>query len=175
MQKSQLRQLDLIFSSILIVFSAAVIIAALRMPWGSTTNTVRGGGWYLSPGLLPLLLASLIILFSANVLYHALRDGGHIGLWRAACRWVKNIRSNTRLYRVLAVIAVLSLYIVLMLGRINYYVASTMYLFIFISLFHRPQGVTKVRYMITLTAISVLVPLVTGYIFSEFLNVPLPG
>jgi hypothetical protein len=172
--KQKLRKADFLFSLVLIAFGIVVIVAAAGMPWTSTQKGVSSS-WYLSPGLFPALLGLLLIVFSLNVLRNAIVEGGHRDLARFIADAIGAAPRSRRLHRVLLVILIIGAYVFGLLKNVNYFVASSAYLFVFMLLFHtRREGVSTTRNALVLLAVAVGVPLVIGYIFSTYLNVPLP-
>lgn len=173
MEKPKLRQTDFLFSLVLIAFGIAILVSASRMPWTNQQSGISSA-WYLSPGLFPALLGILLIVFSLDILMHAISAGGHRKIGAFVGSSISAVGNNRRLHKVLLIILVIGVYISL-IGHVNYYVASAVYLFMFMLLFHHPASRSRVKNVLTLLAVAVLVPLVTGYLFSHYLNVPLPG
>lgn len=174
MDKQKLRKADFLFSLALIAFGIVVIVAAADMPWTTAQKGVSSR-WFLSPGLFPAFLGALLILFSLNVLWRAIAEGGHRDIVRFVADAMAAAPRNRKVHRVLLVILMIGAYVFGLLKNVNYYVASSAYLFVFMLLFHKPRdGVSTTRNALVLLAIAVGVPLAIGYIFSTFLNVPLP-
>lgn len=169
-----LRKADFITSIAFMLLGAGMIFAASRMPW-----IVKSGGlqqdWYLSPGLFPAVLGSLLIVFSANVLANAVREGGHRGLGRLIGARLRSLGSNRDLHRMAAAALLVGLYVFVGIGRFDYYVASSVFLFVTMLAFHRtPEDRITPRLVLKLALIAVVAPLVIGYVFTEFFQVPMP-
>lgn len=174
MEKQKLRKIDFLFSLVLIAFGIVVIVAAAGMPWTSTQRGVSSG-WYLSPGLFPALLGALLILFSLHVLWRAIAEGGHRGIVGFVADALAAAPRSGKVHKVLLVILMIGAYVFVLLKNVNYFVASSAYLFVFMLLFHRRrEGISTARHALVLLAVAVGVPLAIGYIFSNYLNVPLP-
>lgn len=174
MDKQKLRKVDLVFSLGLIAFGIAVLVAASRMPW-TTHQTGVSSGWFLSPGLLPAVLGVLLIAFSLNVLANAVAAGGHRDISAFLRGAFSGVARNRRLHRVLLIIVLIGGYVFGLIGHVNYYVASSAYLFVFMLLFHRTSpGGSTAKNVLMLLAIAGATPLSIGYLFSTYLNVPLP-
>ncbi|TCK29203.1 tripartite tricarboxylate transporter TctB family protein [Ancylobacter aquaticus] len=169
-----LRKADFVTSIVFMLLGIVMIVAASRMPW-----IVQSGGlqqdWYLSPGLFPTVLGVLLIIFSSNVLMHAVRGGGYRGLGRAAAHGLRSVGSNHDLHRMAMAAALVGLYVFVGIGRVEYHIASSVFLFVTMLVFHRaPDRPFTVRAVLKLALIAVLAPLVIGYIFTEFFQVPMP-
>ncbi|MCK0209730.1 tripartite tricarboxylate transporter TctB family protein [Starkeya koreensis] len=169
-----LRKADFVTSIAFMLLGTVMIVAASRMPW-----IVQSGGlqqdWYLSPGLFPAVLGVLLILFSANVLMHAVRAGGHRGLGQVAAQGLRAIGSNRDLHRMAAAAALVGLYVFVGIGRFEYHVASTTFLFVTMLAFHRaPDRPFTVWAVLKIALIALIAPAVIGYIFTEFFQVPMP-
>lgn len=172
MDKQQLRRVDFLFSLVLIAFGVAILIAAYDMPW-SSHQTGISGSWYLSPGLLPAILGALLIIFSLNILAHAVSAGGHRDVWGLIKNGLIGVAGNRAFHKSILSIVVLSAYIFGLLGNVNYYIATGLYLFVFMVLFHHKSKSVLLNLSL-LVIIAVAVPVVVGYLFSHYLDVPLP-
>jgi len=169
-----LRKADFLTSIVFILLGAAMLFAASRMPW-----IVKSGGltqdWYLSPGLFPAVLGTLLIVFAANVLMHAVRAGGHRGLGPIILGHLRSIGSNRDLHRMAGAALLVGLYVFVGIGHFNYYVASSVFLFAAMLAYHRtPEGRITFRMVLKIALIAVIAPMVIGYIFTEFFQVPMP-
>ncbi|WP_157961803.1 tripartite tricarboxylate transporter TctB family protein [Acuticoccus kandeliae] len=168
------RKADVVISTLMIVFGAFIIYRASLMPWSST----RTGGesqWFLSPGLFPATIGSLLILFSCRVLLTALREGGHRGILRSLGAWVRNLPADRSTQRVAFMIVWLAIYIFGLIGNVNYLVASSLFLFVFIAVFWLPgAGRAMLSRAAIALAVAILVPLSVSYTFEHFLYVPAP-
>lgn len=169
-----LRKADFIASILFMLLGGGMIVAASRMPW-----IVQSGGllqdWYLSPGLFPAVLGSLLILFSASVLVHAVRAGGHRGLGPAIAAALRSVGANRDLHRMAGAALLVGLYVFVGIGRVNYYVASSAFLFATMLAFHRtPEGRITWPLVLKIAVIAVVAPLVIGHVFTDFFQVPMP-
>lgn len=172
MDKQQLRRIDFLFSLVLIAFGVAILVAAYDMPW-SSEQTGISGSWYLSPGLLPAILGAMLIVFSLNILAHAVSAGGHRNVGDLIKRGLVGVIKNRAFHKSILSIVVISVYIFGLLGNVNYYVATASYLFVFMVLFHHRSNSFLLNLLI-LGTIAIVVPVVVGYLFSNYLDVPLP-
>lgn len=170
-----LRQADVVASCFFILLGIVVIVAASRMPWSST----RTGGeaqWFLSPGLFPVVVGALLIIFSGRVLAAAIREGGHRDIGRSVSRWLAGLRLNRRMHRLAIMVVLLSVYIFGGVGRINFLLASFLFLFVAFALFwwrEAPPGKLG-RYVLTSALVAAAIPAVITTLFSNFLYVAMP-
>jgi hypothetical protein len=158
----------------MIALGFGVILAGSQMPWSST---LTGGSaqWYLSPGLFPTVIGVLLVLFSARVLLTAIKEGGTNGLGTAARGWLRGLPRNRPVHRVIIITLLMFAYVFLGVGRINFLVASSVFLFVAIAVFWWREAHGHFARTIGITlAVSVGVPFVISYLFSTFLFVPMP-
>lgn len=171
-QKS-LRRADIVASGAMIALGAVIIYSGSRMPWSST---LTGGAaqWYLSPGLFPTVVGGLLILFSLRVLLTAIKEGGHRGIGTAVREWLFRLPENRSIHRVIMITLLLAAY-VFALGKVNYLVVSSIFLFLTIAIFWwRDAGERLFRWIVITLAVAMGVPFAVSYLFSAFLYVPMP-
>ncbi len=172
--REKMRKVDIVVSIGLIILGLAVILAALDMPWGAG-RTGSDSAWYLSPGVFPFVVGVMITVFSARVLLQAIREGGHHGLFPAFGGWLRGLPSDSKTHKVAAVFLLVGIYIFGLIGTVNYYVATSAFLFVFMLVFYRPFSLERPwRSFMIVVATSILVPAAVGYLFSTHLYVPLP-
>ena len=171
-----LRRADVIASTLMIGFGVVVVWQGIRMPWASTaTSGSSSSQWYLSPGLFPVITGGLLILFSLRILVTAIREGGARGIWESLGPWLSGLGGNTRIHRAVMISVLLAIYVFGALGRVNFLVASGIFLFVSIALFWWPDGVGQIWRKVLVTAvIAAGFPWVIEYLFSTFLYVPMP-
>ena len=172
--RQSLRRADVVASVAFMALGAIVIYRASQMPWASA----RTGGsvqWYLSPGLFPVVVGTLLILFSARVLINALREGGQHGIGAATRAWFAGLPRNSGVHRVVIISILMAIFVFGAIGRVNFVVASSIYLFVAIAMFWWPTNGRSLPVSAAITAvIAVAIPLVVTTIFSTFLFVPMP-
>lgn len=174
MPKEKLRKADIVTALCLILLGLAVLFGASRMPMSGTYAGVTNV-WYVSPAILPILIGVLIIIFSIGVLIRAIRDGGHREIIRYFAEKTKGLSRNREVQRILIIWIWSSVYIFIMIGRINFYVASFLYLCPFMLLFYRPgRESLKLKHFALIIVLCALLPIGIGYIFYRYLLVPLP-
>ena len=168
------RKADVVVSALMILFGLLIIYRASQMPW-SNTRTGAAAQWFLSPGLFPTVLGALLILFSLRVFVTALREGGGRDLTPLLVRWLRGLPSNRGAHRIAFMILWIGAYIFFGVGEFNYELVSAIFLFVFISVFWLPgAGAQLPKRLIITAAVSMIVPIVVAYIFSNYLYVPAP-
>lgn len=174
MQREGLRKADIVTSLVLILLGIAVLWAARDMPWLNEQAGVTRN-WYLSPGLFPVVVGSLLILFSLNVLWRAIRDGGHVGFFSYAGRAIERTLRGARVYRVWLMWLLMGTYVFILFERFDYYVSTPLFLAVFMLLFHRRKdGKLGFKSLVAIAVVSTVVPVTVGYFFETYLFVPLP-
>jgi hypothetical protein len=172
--RQSLRRADVVASCAFMALGAVVIYRAYQMPWASA----RTGGsvqWYLSPGLFPVVVGALLILFSTRVLINALKEGGQNGIGAATRAWFAGLPQNRGVHRVAIISVLMAIYVFGAVGRVNFVVASAIFLFVSIALFWWPTSGKSLPVSASITAaIAIGIPLVITWIFTTFLFVPMP-
>ena len=172
--RKALRRADIFASSLMIGLGVGVIVSAAKMPW---TSTVTGSQnvWYVSPGLFPAVVGALLILFNLKVLSHAIKDGGADRLFGSTFDWIRGLGRNDRVHRVVLITVLMAVYVFGAVGRVNFLLASGLFLFTSIALFWWGDGEGKLQKKIPLTIlVAVAVPYLFTYLFQTFLFVPMP-
>ncbi len=174
MPEEKLRKADVVTAFCLIALGVIVIIASLQIPFGGSYGGVKNN-WYVSPAAFPLILGVLIISSSMNVLIHAAKKGGFNQLFAYFKAKFKLLPQNTEAKRVFLVVLLIAFYVFALFDRLDFYLASFIFLATFMLTFYRPGGVfPRVPHLIMLLLLSAIIPLVTGYIFRHYLLVSLP-
>lgn len=196
-EEKPLRKLDIIVGAGLGVLSFALIASALRMPIGGTYGGVDNP-WYASPAAMPLLIGALMACFAGTIIVQAVKRGGHRklpaflrGFWhnrilsreaaRTALVWgsllVYSLALKFQPFAPLSAPFERSGFPRLLAdpSGVNYVLCSFLFLALFITSFHRPEGrMPRPVYLGALTAGSLVVALLVAWVFSELLRVPLP-
>jgi len=174
LSRKSMRRADVVASCLFMALGGGVIYSAWQMPW-ATQRTGGSPQWYLSPGLFPAIIGVLLVLFSARVLLQAVREGGHQGLMPAIRTWISGLGANRPVHRAFLIALLMMIYVFLGVGRINFHVASGLFLFASIALFWWPMSGRPLAVNVIITAlVAVLTPLVIGSIFTRLLDVPMP-
>jgi len=130
---TRLRRADFWTSLLLLALGVSMLVTASGYPMVESFAGVQNA-WYLSPALLPLLIAGALVVFALVLLANSVRSGGAssaLAQLRAARLGV----SETTL-RVLAVVAFIAGYVYALLPRVDFYLATAVFLVAFIAAFH---------------------------------------
>ncbi|MCC8191107.1 MAG: tripartite tricarboxylate transporter TctB family protein [Planctomycetes bacterium] len=126
--KAVLRKLDLIFGCLLLVVSLVVLGLSIAMPIRGMGGAMQSTFW-IAPGALPVVVSSVLVVLSLVLLAGGWKAGARIT--RADLAAVaQTLRSRPAKYMYL-VSAFLIIYVCLMLGRIPYWMATFVYLCLF--------------------------------------------
>jgi hypothetical protein len=172
MPKEKLRHADVVTAVLLMLLSLAVMIGAGQMPLRGTYGGVVNV-WYVSPAALPFVIGMGLFLMALHLLRFAIDEGGHRGILRFFGARARTLRGNTPVHRMLGVVLLLGIYVYGLIGRIDYYLASILYLVAFMALYAHREG-PRWRHWVKIFVLGILVPLAVGYGFREYLFVPLP-
>lgn len=172
MPKDKLRRADVVTATLLILLSLSVLIGASRMPLRGTYGGVVNV-WYVSPAAMPFVIGGGLLAMSIALLLKALGEGGHRGLVAFFAARFRALPSNRPVHRMAGVAALLVIYVYGLIGRMDYFVASSLYLCAFMGVYAHRQA-AHWRHWTTLLLLGIGIPLAVGYAFREFLLVPLP-
>lgn len=173
MEREKLRKADVLAALAFAGLGVVVIASALQMPIGGTYGGVRNP-WWASPAMFPLLTGTLLILCSAVVMTRAVREGGHRGLVAFFGRRLRGLPTNAEVQRLWLAALLIGVYVFALFGRIDFYVASGLFLVVSMACFYRPQGVSWYRRLAVVLLTGALVPIAAGWLFRTQLLVPLP-
>jgi hypothetical protein len=174
MPREKLRKADFVSGICLILLGLAVLYGASRMPMKGTYGGVSNV-WYVSPAILPIMIGVLLIIFSAGILLRAVKEGGHKEIISYFWAKLKGLPGNTEIRRIFIIWVWSSVYIFVMLGRINFFLATFLYLSPLMLIFYRPGGASlKVKHVAFIIILCAILPIVVGYLFNKYLFVPLP-
>ena len=128
MKQENMNKADFFTSIFLFLFGLAVLILSIRMP---TFRELRANP-YSAPGIVPGIMG-VILFFMGVILFirSVIRKGYKIKLSSQA---IKIFFKNDAIKRLLIAIF-LSVFYVILLGNINYFLLTGMYIFIFIFAF----------------------------------------
>lgn len=132
---SQIRMRRADFWTSLIFFAIAIgmIGSAMTMPLKESFAGVQNV-WYVSPALLPLMIAGGLLILATTLLRNAIRTGGARAAVASLGRWVEADGDATA--RMLAAIAIVVGYVYGLIPRVDYVVATTLFLLVFIGAFY---------------------------------------
>jgi hypothetical protein len=172
MPKEKLRHADVVTSVLLILLCVAVLIGASQMPLRGTYGGVVNV-WYVSPAALPFIIAGGLIIMSIALLRRAIREGGHRGMAPFFLARLRTLPRNRPVHRMAGVVALLAIYVYGMIGRMDYFAATSLYLVAFMGIFAHRQA-SPWAHWVKILILGIGVPVVVGYAFREYLFVPLP-
>ncbi len=128
-----LRRDDFWTSLLLLALGISMLVTAGGYPMVESFAGVQNA-WYLSPALLPLLIAGALVLFALVLLANSVRSGGarsalvHLGSAR------RGVSETT--VRLLAVVAFIAGYVYGLLPQVDFYLATAVFLLAFVAAFH---------------------------------------
>ncbi len=128
MKQENMNKADFLTSVFLILFGLIIFIVSVRMP----TFRELGANPYSAPGIIPAILG-IILSFMGVILFirSIIRKGYKI---RLSYRAIKRFFKSASIKRLLIALF-LSVFYVILLGEINYFLLTTIYIFIFILAF----------------------------------------
>lgn len=163
----RMRKADFWTSLAFFVIAAGMIGSALTMPLKDSFAGVQNV-WYVSPALLPFAIAIGLLILATMLLTNAVRTGGA----RAALAALGGNTTADReaMERMLAAIAIIAGYVVGLIPRVDYFIATFLFLQVFIAAFY--LGRREIR--IYLTA-AFLVISGSAFLAGLFGRYPAPG
>jgi hypothetical protein len=172
MEERNMPRADFITSIGMIAFGIAVLVLSIQMPRFENQGVNR----FSVPGIVPGFLGSIIAVLGVVLLIRSIiRKGYRLGLdGAAASRFFK--AEMTKRFAVTILVSVA--YGWGLIGRINYEVATAIYIFAFIVIFdvRWRQGVkTQWKKILIAFVIAVLVGGIVGTTFRRLFLVNLPG
>lgn len=157
-----MRRADMVAGLIIIVVAAAFAAGSLAMPWDGSE-----WGIYAAPGLVPLLLSVILILTGLVLVLRSALANEYYEKQQAAMEEAASIEVSEDLKekgnvsksvpewkRIVLTVALVSVYIFLLLGRLPYMIATAIFVAVFILAF-KGGGIVKAVLTGGLTAVSV--------------------
>jgi hypothetical protein len=171
METRPLVRADLITGVILVVFGAAVLAESYGMPRLEERNI---NPWTV-PGLVPGMLAIILTVLGAALAVRSLLAGG---LHARALRTAEEAsESRAALGRLVLCGALCLIYATVLVGRIPFWLATGLFVFVFIAAFEwdgADAGPTRMRKLFAAAAIALAVAIVIPYVFEYLFLVRLP-
>jgi TRAP-type C4-dicarboxylate transport system permease large subunit len=162
---------DFVVSILLMCFGLWVVINSLQMPRFKEV----GANPLSVPGIVPGILGIVIFILSLVVFRRSLtRKGYRLGLNRQK---LKNFFQDTSLQRMLLTIFICIVYGIYMVGSMNYYLATFIFVLVFLILFQflDSEDVTTRGKLLMLSVLqAVLVAGIVGAVFRYLFLVDLP-
>ena len=171
MKPENMPRADFVTSILLMAFGIWVLVHSMQMPRFENLEANP----FSVPGIVPGLLGIVIFLLSLVVFVRSLKHKGHhLGISAAV---IRNYINDASMRRMLATIMVCCMYSLGLIGRMNYYTATFLFVLAFLLLFQYRQA-QKDRAMGRLIAMSVLQAVLTagavGAVFRYLFLVELP-
>ena len=171
MKQENMPKADFVVSILLMCFGLWVIIHSLQMPRFKEVDANP-----LSvPGIVPGLLGIVIFILSLVVFRRSLtRKGYRLGLNRHT---LKTFFQDTSLQRMLLTILICIVYGIYMIGSMNYYLATFIFVLVFLILFQflDSEGATAWIKLLMLSVLqAALVSGIVGAVFRYLFLVDLP-
>ncbi len=164
-ERKELRRNDLVASLILLGVAGGMFAQSIRMTFFVELPGVRRVGWFVAPGVFPLLLTSGLIAMAISILVTALRESGGL-----KGEYLKSVLTFLRSsdFRILFMEAgLLLLYVFAFLRNLPFVVATALYLFL-------AMAVVKAARWYVMVIIAVVIAWAVGYLFGTLFRVPLP-
>jgi uncharacterized membrane protein YhaH (DUF805 family) len=129
----RMRRADFWTSLIFFGIAAGMIGSAMTMPLKESFAGVQNA-WYVSPALLPLMIAAGLLILATTLLCNAIRTGGAAAALASLGRWAEASRDAT--VRMLVSIAIIAGYVFGLIPRVDYVIATALFLQVFIAAFY---------------------------------------
>ena len=167
LETEKLRKADIFSGVIISLFGLWIISQAMKMPmkdsWGGVQNV-----WFVSPALFPLFVGGVIVLLGMGLTVHALKIVGVAGLtntlaWLKSRDLIRFLKTNAMM-RFHAIVILLFSFVFLNVPRIDFFIASVLFLSAFISMFYldNPALLVKMLRVYLVGAILLLIWFMLG-------------
>ena len=159
LEKENLRKADVFSGAVIFLFGLWVVSQGLKMPmkdsWGGVQNV-----WFVSPALFPLFVGGMIALLGLLLCRTAVKTVGRDELgavmrWLASRQLLTFLRSP-RTVRFYAMAVLLFSFVFAHLPRIDFFIASVLFLAVFITMFYFDDDAILLRLLIFYLAGSAL-------------------
>jgi hypothetical protein len=161
MDKEKLRKADFFSGIIILLFGVWIVRQSFKMPmkdsWGGVQNV-----WFVSPALFPLFVGFVIVILGALLSRIAWKTVGREQI-RAVIRWLLS-KSNVEFLasaptlRFYAMVTLFLSFVYLNIPRIDFFLASILFLSVFISMFYfDDDGVLKRLFFFYLAGLLVFI------------------
>lgn len=158
-------KMDLASSVVLLAVSLFFLIGGLMMPVEEMTGSAER--WFTAPGIFPIFVGGVLTLLSLILLARSIIKTGKIDsndLSKA-----RNYLKSKHFQRFAFALGLLTIYIVVMIGRVHYAIATFIYLLATMLVFRR-KGFKFWKMLI----IAILFTLAVTYGFGNLAMIPLP-
>ncbi len=139
MEKDKLRKADVFSGSIIFLVGLWIVGQALKMPmkdsWGGVQNV-----WFVSPAIFPLFVGAMIMLLGAMLTRTALKEVGFSAVggvfkWLGGAQLLEYLKTQS-VMRFYAMVVLLFSYVYLNIPRVDFFLASVLFLVVFITIFY---------------------------------------
>jgi hypothetical protein len=151
-EQIRMRKADFWTSLVFFVIATAMIASAFTMPFKDSFAGVQNV-WYVSPALLPLVIATGLLILATMLLVNAVRTGGAKAAVGSLGRRAAADGEVTS--RMLAAIAIIAGYVYGLIPRVDYFVATALFLQVFIAAFY--LGRREIMRFLTVAFLTVAV------------------
>jgi putative tricarboxylic transport membrane protein len=171
MKPENMPKADFVVSILLMLFSLWIIAHALKMPRFEDV----GANPFSVPGIVPGVLGTVVFLLSLTIFIRSLRQQGfRLGIGRAALAGFGKAPGTRRMLLTTVLCVVYGL---AMVGRLNYYLATFVFVMGFLLIFqYRAAAAGSARGRLLLTALvqAALTAAIVGAVFRYLFLVDLP-
>ena len=148
MDKDKLRKADLFSGGVIMLAGLLIVIHATTMPmkdsWGGVQNV-----WYVSPAIFPLFVGAVIMLLGALLINTAIKAVGFRALGESLAAVTggepKKRFEKPANIRFFAILTLFVSFVFLLLPRVDFFLAATLFLLAFISMFYLDSHALLVR------------------------------
>lgn len=163
LQGKKMKDADIGCGIVMVCIFSFTLYESLRMPIGDVAAVAIR--FYTAPGFLPAVLSIILLILSVALIIHAVVKGGNLQ-WLSWSSIKALIRSRVT-YNVLFVLGLLACYIIFLLEFMPYWLAT----FIFLVLF---MGFFRAGRLIKISLISGIVTAAVTILFGYIIKIPLP-
>ena len=158
MKPEDMNKADFFTSIFLFLLGLIVFIISIRMP----TFRELGANPYSAPGIVPMILGVIIVIMGAILFTRSVISKGYkISL---SFQGLKLFFKNNSIKR-LFIALFLSVFYVILLGKINYFLLTTLYIFLFVWSFELKTKKTLFFALIEAVLIAACISYVFRYLF----------
>ncbi|RLC38901.1 MAG: hypothetical protein DRH33_03765 [Candidatus Nealsonbacteria bacterium] len=158
MKPEDMNKADFFTSIFLFLLGLIVFIISIRMP----TFRELGANPYSAPGIVPMILGVIIVIMGAILFTRSVISKGYkISL---SFQGLKLFFKNNSIKR-LFIALFLSVFYVILLGKINYFLLTTLYIFLFVWSFELKTKKTLFFALLEAVLIAACISYVFRYLF----------
>lgn len=171
-KKKKTAKTDIVAGIGLILFALYCLWEGMSMPVKQLTGDPSR--FYGAPGFFPVVLSVLIIIGSVIMIYQGFRDSG--GIQKEDLQAAADYLKSAQFFRLMLAVGLLAVYVFGMLGRLDYYAATFIFLAVTMILFQPKQETGKKLLLgiIKCLVISGIMAFAVGCCFENFAQIPLP-